>query len=304
MSAGPSPSRAVRAAGGPKIPVARPPDRAEPFLPVLIPAVPMTWDWLTPDAIKSIGSSVALHVVLLVILACWYFSPPLKKAVTFDSRLAGSPNGVAEGEMLTGGLNMPLAMPAAPLVDNELVTDSPSGLAQLELAPLEPEVRFRAAKKASGGGGTPNDNPGAGDGDGFGLARFGEGGELVRGVAVKVGDPQFTLIWNTDGVDLDLHVIEPGGKEIYWEEPKGAREASLTSTTPRDLAPKTFTGWSSRAGPAQRRSRAPVPPEPTSGSSCTGAALVGSPGRRTGRCASSTGDGQRHPWQVQPPERA
>ena len=79
----------------------------------------------------------------------------------------------------------------------------------------------RGAKNPSGGGGQANDNPGAGDGDGFGLARFGEGGELIRGVAVKVGDPQFTLIWNTDGVDLDLHVLEPGGKEIYWEEPKG-----------------------------------------------------------------------------------
>ena len=83
-----------------------------------------------------------------------------------------------------------------------------------------------------------NNNPGAGDGDGFGLARFGEGGETVRGVEVKVGDPQFTLIWDTDA-DLDLHVIEPGGKEIYWEEPKGkpggrARRRQYQGLRPRE----------------------------------------------------------------------
>ena len=99
--------------------------------------------------------------------------------------------------------------------------------------------------KPSAGGGAANDNPGAGEGDGFGLARFGEGGELVRGVAVKIGDPEFTLIWDTDA-DLDLHVIEPGGKEIYWEEPKGSKVASSTSITPRGSARKTSTGSSIR----------------------------------------------------------
>ena len=52
------------------------------------------------------------------------------------------------------------------------------------------------------------------------MTKFGSGGESVRGVEVKVGDPQFTLIWDSDA-DLDLHVIEPGGKEIYWLDPKG-----------------------------------------------------------------------------------
>ena len=155
---------------------------------------------------KGWAGSVALHVVLLLVLAFWYFSPPLHKMVTFDSRLAGSPNGVAEGEMFSGGLNTPLPMPVAPLADNELAADSPS-LAQLELHSTRAQRQGPGAKNPSGGGGQANDNPGAGDGDGFGLARFGEGGELIRGVAVKVGDPQFTLIWNTDGVDLDLHVI-------------------------------------------------------------------------------------------------
>jgi hypothetical protein len=259
MSASPLPSRAVRTVAGSKIPVARPPDRPDPVVPVTIPAPPLAWDWLTPDALKSVGSSVALHVLLLVVLACWYFSPPLNRLVTFDGRLAGSPRGVAEGEMLTGGLNTPLAMPAAPLVDNELASESTSGLAQLELAPLEPEVKVRTAKSPSGGGGTPNDNPGAGDGDGFGLARFGEGGELIRGVAVKVGDPQFTLLWNTDGVDLDLHVIEPGGKEIYWEEPKGDQGGELDVDNTKGFGPENVYWMVESKGAGKQMVKGPGP---------------------------------------------
>ena len=125
---------------------------------------------------------------------------------------------------------------------------------------MSPASRFAAVKNPSGGGGEANENPGAGDGDGFGLARFGEGGELIRGVEVKVGDPQFTLIWNTDSVDLDLHVIEPGGKEIYWEEPKGQRGASSTSTTPRDSVPRMSTGWSSRRARGLKKSKGPARP--------------------------------------------
>ena len=45
-------------------------------------------------------------------------------------------------------------------------------------------------------------------------------------MAVKVGDPQFTLLWDTEA-DIDLHVIEPGGKEIYWEEPNGKKGGEL-----------------------------------------------------------------------------
>jgi hypothetical protein len=208
---------------------------------------------------KGWAGSVALHVLLLLVLACWYFSPPLHKIVTFDSRLAGSLNGVPEGEMLTGGLNTPLPMPVAPLADNELAAASPS-LAQLELTPLEPNVMARGAKTPSGGGGQANDNPGAGDGDGFGLARFGEGGELIRGVAVKVGDPQFTLIWNTDGVDLDLHVLEPGGKEIYWEEPKGTQGGELDVDNTKGFGPENVYWMVESKGLGTQKVKGPGPP--------------------------------------------
>ncbi len=260
MSAIPTQTQTARTVANTQIPVARPPDRPEPKVPVQGPAPPVEWNWWTPEALKSVAGSFTLHALLLIILACWYFSPPLMRAINFDSRLAGSTKGVPEGEMLTGGLNTPLSMPTAPQLDNALGPESPTGLAQLDLPPLEPEVRFRSAKLPSGGGGVPNDNPGAGDGDGFGLARFGEGGELIKGVAVKVGDPQFTLIWNTDGVDLDLHVIEPGGKEIYWEEPNGNQGGELDVDNTKGFGPENVYWMVETGGAGTRKVKGPGPP--------------------------------------------
>jgi hypothetical protein len=259
MAVSPSQSRAIRTAGGSPVPVARPPERLQPVTTPVEPETPLEWDWWTPEAIKGWAGSVALHVLLLLILAFWYFSPPLNNMVTFDSRLAGSPNGVAEGEMFSGGLNTPLPMPLAPLADNELAAVSPS-LAQLELTPLEPNVMSKGAKNPSGGGGEANDNPGAGDGDGFGLAKFGQGGELIHGVTVKVGDPQFTLIWNTDGVDLDLHVLEPSGKEIYWEEPKGIQGGELDVDNTKGFGPENVYWMVESQGPGTLKIKGAGPP--------------------------------------------
>jgi hypothetical protein len=148
-------------------------------------------------------------------------------------------------------------MPAAPL-EMAMTTGAPS-LTQMELAPLEPDLRFGPNKVPTGGGGAPNDNPGAGDGDGFGLAKFGEGGELVRGVAVKVGDPQFTLIWDKDGVDLDLHVVEPGGKEVFWEEPKGAQGGELDVDNTKGFGPENIYWLVESEGPGSEKVKGPGP---------------------------------------------
>ncbi|MFI5455129.1 MAG: YfaP family protein [Isosphaerales bacterium] len=257
MSASPTQVRSAKAAGL-QVPIARLPERPAPALPVDVPGPPPEWDWRDAEILKSWAGSVTMHAILLVILAFWYFAPRLNEPVKFDSRLAGSPNGVIEGETLTGGLNTPLPMPAPPLVDTELAADSLS-LAQLELKTIEPEIRFRTAKKPTGGGGAPNNNPGAGDGDGFGLARFGEGGELIHGVTVKVGDPQFTLIWNTDNVDLDLHVLEPGGKEIYWEDPKGRQGGELDVDNTKGFGPENIYWLVESEGPGSKKIKGPGP---------------------------------------------
>src|SRR5262249_11317598 len=143
--------------------------------------------WWTPESVQGWVASFGLHGALLLVLAFWYFIPDIHRPPAFDSRLAGSPNGVLDGEELTGGLNPPLPMPSAQLAPDETpILSAP--LTQLDLDPIKLDAIARRDKPPSGGGGRPNDNPGAGDGDGFGLARFGEGGELIRGVQVKVGD--------------------------------------------------------------------------------------------------------------------
>jgi hypothetical protein len=202
------------------IPVARPASAA--VVPgIVAPPDPQEGEspLLTPESIKGWVSSVALHALLLVCLAFWYFAPRINRQRPLNARLAGSERGVEDGLTATGGLNTTLTMPAAPELD---LADPVAMLAPLELDRPETKVNLElsGAEKASAEGGIANNNPGAGNGDGFGLARFGNGGELIRGVEVKVGDPQFTLIWDNDA-DLDLHVIEPGGKEIYWEDPRG-----------------------------------------------------------------------------------
>jgi hypothetical protein len=80
----------------------------------------------------------------------------------------------------------------------------------------------------------------------FGVARFGMGTELVNGVAVKVGDPQVTLVWDSN-VDLDVHVIEPGGKEIFWNDRKGKFGGELDVDNNDGFGPENIA-WSS-AGP-------------------------------------------------------
>jgi hypothetical protein len=266
MSTSASGRPAGTAASRSRVPIAGPPGRGpappKPLAVGPVPGDPEDWPdeqehiaW-TPAVLKGWAGSVTLHALLLLSLAFWYFAPPTRRSIAFDSRLAGSPNGVPEGFELTGGLNTPLPMPDAA---GNLITAEEEPLIALNPSGLEPAVSLKGAGKPSAAGGKVNDNPGAGDGDGFGLARFGEGGELVRGVSVKVGDPQFTLIWDTDA-DLDLHVIEPGGKEIDWEDPRGKKGGELDVDNTKGFGPENIYWLVDADGPGSARVKGPGPP--------------------------------------------
>ena len=188
------------------------------------------------EAAKGWASSLVLHGLFLLLLAFWYFAPKPPPAKPIDTRLIGTETGVDDGLSITGGLNTPLAMPEALEVAPEPILTA--------LTPLDLTAPEMKTPKTPGGAETPSveggmdsDKPGAGEGDGFGLARFGQGGESIRGVEVKVGDPQFTLLWDTEA-DLDLHVVEPGGKEIYWEDPKGRRGGELDVDNTKGFGPE------------------------------------------------------------------
>jgi hypothetical protein len=225
------------------------PPAASPELPPLVtkPAAPAaapqrfrlrlhpppeeTEELMTPAKVRSWSASFGMHVLLLVLLAIVVLTPSKHAPQTLDTRLpAGDPAGSDLGQQLTGGLGIdePLAMPYAAEAEKTIdpVLRVPEALA---LAPdLTPRGIVNPADASASGGGTALTGTGqAGSGDGFGVAKFGLGGsELINNVEVKVGNPQFTLIWNTTA-DIDLHVLEPGGSHVSWENRRGARGAEL-----------------------------------------------------------------------------
>ena len=56
---------------------------------------------------------------------------------------------------------------------------------------------------------------------------------------MKVGDPQFTLLWDAK-TDIDLHVIEPGGKEIFWNDPRGRHGGELDVDNVEGFGPENI----------------------------------------------------------------
>ena len=104
---------------------------------------------------------------------------------------------------------------------------------------------------------------------------------------MKVGDPQFTLIWNTDGVDLDLHVIEPGGKEIYWEDPKGVKGGELDVDNTKGFGPENVYWLVESDGPGSEKVKGPGPPGVYKWYVVYWGGFGGMPSRRTGRSGSS-----------------
>lgn len=222
------------------VPVARPAQALQAPLIKAVADVPVEEPALTPEAVKSWATSLTVHGLILLAMALWYIAPRLQTTRVIDTRLMGSEMGVEEGLTATGGLNTEFEMPLSPdTIDTMPVAEASS----LESPVLDPQLsdlfKKSGSDRPSAAGGVDNPNPGAGNGDGFGLARFGEGGESIRGIEVRVGDPQFTLLWDTP-VDLDLHVIEPGGKEIYWEDPKGRHGGELDVDNTKGYGPENI----------------------------------------------------------------
>ncbi|WP_169974188.1 YfaP family protein [Tautonia rosea] len=161
--------------------------------------------------------SVIVHAALVALLLLLVFllpKEPPKRA--FETEL-GSPFGDEDGLDRIGGFDDELSLELDPTeittpepLMPELITGLDVNTDRVQTDPSRSEV----------GGST-----GLGGGE-FGTARFGEGLETIQGVEVKVGDPQFTLIWDT-AADIDLHVVEPGGSHIYWASRQGKKGGEL-----------------------------------------------------------------------------
>ena len=180
---------------------------------------PKLFTWL-----KAIGWSVSflLHAILLINLTMI----PMKDRKEGDASVRGEFIDTALETIPERAekLNEPLISIPEPKPEPEPEPETPKIVApppELALKPSEtiaaPAPKTEAPEKKASD---------KGDKSPFGAAKFGEGRETIQGVNVRVGDPQFTLIWDTDA-DLDLHVEEPGGSHLYWADRRGAQGGEL-----------------------------------------------------------------------------
>jgi hypothetical protein len=212
---------------------------------------------------------------MLLALGCWYFAPRVHPTVAIDTRLVELPLGESQGESLAEALSASLAIPgedmelldqasalperlvitplqrAATAADSRRMTSSPTPAG---IAAREPTVGPRRKVRSRLGAG------GQMSGAGFGTPRFGSGRERIRGVTVKVGDPQFTLIWNTEGVDIDLHVIEPRGDEIFYGDPNGEQGGELDVDNVWGYGPENIYWLVDSHRPGMGKVKGPGPP--------------------------------------------
>jgi hypothetical protein len=171
-----------------------------------------------PDAKENLrrnlvgyGGSALGHLLIVLLLSIFVFLIPRDEGpVTIDTSL-GTPFGSEDGLEPVGGF------------DEELMSDvEPVELdASTLLQPVEPVPELNTESLFARPDESSNNSTGIGGGAEFGVARFGAGGtEKIQGINVKVGDPQFTLVWDSQA-DIDLHVLEPGGAHIFWEDRHG-----------------------------------------------------------------------------------
>jgi hypothetical protein len=199
----------------------------------------------TADTVRGWTSSLALHSALLLALGLWYITPRVQRTWEIETQLAGSEMGIEDGLTTAGGLNTEFEVRTAQASAPDLAVVS---LPALDVSTVGLKVMpSTGAETPSADGGFDNPNPGAGDGTGFGLGRFGAEGEVINGVAVRSGDPQFTLLWDSEA-DLDLHVIEPGGQEIYWESPRGRFGGELDIDNTQGFGPENIYWLREREG--------------------------------------------------------
>ena len=164
-------------------------------------------DW-TKAQTASTGISVAVHAGLIVALLLLQQNLQTPENLAISLRF-GDRNSLDSEKFVGETLKFdPLTMPSIDVTKMTQNFDEKTSLTpDLPRIEFHDEFDLTSAKKQGEEFSVK----------GFGTTQFDGLSEKVQGVSVKIGDPQFTLIWDSDA-DLDLHVIEPGGSEIYWEK--------------------------------------------------------------------------------------
>ena len=58
-------------------------------------------------------------------------------------------------------------------------------------------------------------------------------------------------MWDSNYTDIDLHVVEPGGEEVYYSHPRSAKNGSLHADITSGFGPETYTLPRMAGGPYQ-----------------------------------------------------
>jgi hypothetical protein len=195
-------------------------------------------DW-TKAQTASTTISIAVHVSLIV--ALWLIQQNLQTTENLAMSLRFGDKNSLDSEKFVGETLKfdPLTMPAIDVTKMAQNFDETASL-----TPDLPRIEFHddfdlTSEKKQGEEVSVK---------GFGTAQFDGLSEKVQGVSVKIGDPQFTLIWDSDA-DLDLHVIEPGGSEIYWEARNAKKGGELDVDDVDGQGPENIY-WKKGVGPS------------------------------------------------------
>jgi hypothetical protein len=67
-------------------------------------------------------------------------------------------------------------------------------------------------------------------------------GERLEGLKVPApkADLRVSISWNTDATDVDLHVIEPDGRRVYYQEPKSPSGGELSQDQTEGYGPERY----------------------------------------------------------------
>jgi hypothetical protein len=91
-----------------------------------------------------------------------------------------------------------------------------------------------------------------GEGGTFAAARL---ESLSREVDLKSCDLLMTIMWNTDGTDVDMHVVEPSGEECYYQHRTTRAGGQLTRDVTQGYGPEMYVLRKAPAGEYKIRAK-------------------------------------------------
>ncbi|MFM7128610.1 MAG: YfaP family protein [bacterium] len=197
---------------------------------------PGNGDW-TRARLGTFFVSLLFHLAFLLILLLFTFQMDDPKGLPIFLRIGDAAKAAGQLQV-DPTLFQPIDMPTVEVTKLEPIERPPTltpDLPRIQIEDLQKTIRPPSEERKKVGL------------EGFGVSQFEGVSEKVQGVSVKIGDPQFTLIWDSDA-DLDLHVIEPGGAEIYWEHRQGKRGGELDVDDVDGLGPENVY-WKAGFGP-------------------------------------------------------